>query len=42
MKVYNKKKDIVGLDIKPEFPKKPDFILNNNFSKILITKYIIY
>ncbi len=30
---HNKnKKNIVGLDIKPELPKNPDIILNNNFS----------
>lgn len=25
------KKNLVGLDIKPEFPKKPDIVLKNNF-----------
>ena len=34
-KIYHlKKKDnIVGLGIKPEFPKEPDIIINNNFRK---------
>jgi adenylylsulfate kinase-like enzyme len=33
-KIYHQnKKDIVGLDIKPEYPKKPHIILNNNFKK---------
>ena len=33
-KIYFKnKKNIVGLDIKAEFPKKPDIIINNNFDK---------
>jgi adenylylsulfate kinase-like enzyme len=33
-KIYNKnKKNIVGLDIIPEFPKNPDIILINNFKK---------
>ena len=33
-KIYHKnKKYIVGLDIKPEFPKKPDIVLINNFKK---------
>ena len=33
-KIYHKKiNDIVGLDIKPELPKKPDIILNNKFQK---------
>ena len=33
-KIYHQvKKDIVGLDIKPEYPKKPDIILNNKFQK---------
>ena len=31
-KIYHKKNvgDIVGLSIKPEFPRNPDIILNNN------------
>ena len=32
-KVYKKKTKLVGIDIKPEFPKKPDIIINNNFNK---------
>jgi len=33
-KIYHQNiKNIVGLDIKPEYPKKPDIILNNNFNK---------
>ncbi len=30
---HQNKKNIVGIDIKPEFPKKPHIILNNNFKK---------
>tara|TARA_B100000073_G_scaffold97871_1_gene77780 strand:+ start:135 stop:665 length:531 start_codon:yes stop_codon:yes gene_type:complete len=32
-KIYHKKniRDIVGLDIQPEFPKKPDIIIHNDF-----------
>ena len=33
-KIYHKKiKEIVGVDIPAEFPKKPNIILNNNFNK---------
>jgi len=32
-KVYKSKKNIVGLDIKPEFPKKPNIIIRNNFDR---------
>jgi len=33
-KLYLKnKKNLVGIDIKPELPKRPDIILKNNFSK---------
>tara|TARA_B100000035_G_C20996882_1_gene552963 strand:- start:780 stop:1301 length:522 start_codon:yes stop_codon:yes gene_type:complete len=33
-KIYHKnKKHIVGLDIKPEFPKKPDIVIVNDFKK---------
>ena len=33
-KIYkNNIKNIVGKDIRPEFPKKPDIIVKNNFSK---------
>ena len=30
---YRSKKDIVGIDIKPEFPKKPHIKIVNNFKK---------
>ena len=37
-KIYHQdKKNIVGLDIKPEYPKKPDIILHNNFKKNIDT-----
>ena len=46
-KLYFKKKQIMGVQIKPEFPKKPDIILINDFksnikklSKVLIKKII--
>ena len=34
-KIYNKKRsdDVVGFSIKPEFPKQPDIIINNDFKK---------
>ena len=33
-KLYHKnKKNIVGIDIKPEFPKNPHITIVNNFSK---------
>ena len=34
-KIYHKKniRDIVGVDIKPEFPKKPDIMIVNLFNK---------
>jgi len=34
-KIYHKKNsgDIVGVNIKPEFPKKADIIINNNFKR---------
>tara|TARA_Y100000996_G_C22349557_1_gene572190 strand:+ start:233 stop:751 length:519 start_codon:yes stop_codon:yes gene_type:complete len=32
-KIYKKKTKLVGIDIKPEFPKKPDITINNNFNK---------
>jgi len=33
-KIYNKiKKNIVGLDIKPDYPKKPHIVIHNNFKK---------
>ena len=35
-KIYSKyKTNITGLDLKPEFPKKPDLIINNNFTKTI-------
>ena len=34
-KIYRNKKNIVGLTIKPEFPKKPDIIIDNTFDKNL-------
>ena len=34
-KIYHKKssEDIVGITIKPELPKQPDIVINNNFKK---------
>ena len=34
-KIYHKKNggDIVGITIKPEFPKQPDIRINNDFKK---------
>ena len=32
-KVYNKKKKILGIDILPEYPTKPDFIIENDLLK---------
>jgi len=34
-KIYHRKNigDIVGINIKPEFPQKPHIIINNNFKK---------
>ena len=33
-KIYLKnKKNVVGLDIKPEFPKKPHIVIHNNFDR---------
>ena len=46
-KIYNKKNPgkIIGIDIKPQYPKKPDIIISNSFkltsdkiSKILLNK----
>jgi len=31
--VYSKKKNILGIDIKPEYPRTPDIIIENDFSK---------
>jgi adenylylsulfate kinase len=30
-KIYGQKKNIVGVDIFPEYPNNPDIIINNNF-----------
>ena len=30
-KIYKKNKNVVGLGIKPEFPKSPDIIIVNKF-----------
>ena len=35
-KIYKKNKNIVGVNIKPQFPKKPDIIIENTFSKNLV------
>lgn len=32
-KIYAKTKDLVGLDVKVEYPKKPDLIILNDFNK---------
>ena len=32
-KIYKRKTKLVGIDLKPEFPKKPDIIIKNNFNK---------
>ena len=34
-KIYKKKyiQDVVGLDIKPEFPQSPHIVINNNFGR---------
>ena len=32
-KLYLKTKNLVGLKIKPEYPKNPDIIINNDFKK---------
>ena len=34
-KIYKNKKNIVGINIKPQFPKNPDIIIDNNFNKNL-------
>jgi adenylylsulfate kinase-like enzyme len=31
-KIYKKNKNVVGIDIIPEYPRNPDLIINNNFS----------
>ena len=32
-KIYKNRKNIVGINIKPQFPKNPNIIINNNFNK---------
>ena len=34
-KIYKKNKNIVGINIKPEFPKSPDITIDNKFDKNL-------
>tara|TARA_B110000977_G_C10797683_1_gene385058 strand:+ start:47 stop:589 length:543 start_codon:yes stop_codon:yes gene_type:complete len=34
-KIYKKNKNVVGLSIKPEFPKSPEIMINNSFNKKL-------
>tara|TARA_B100000959_G_C14858983_1_gene573421 strand:- start:25 stop:546 length:522 start_codon:yes stop_codon:yes gene_type:complete len=34
-KLYLKTKNLVGLKIKPEYPKNPDIIINNDFTKTI-------
>lgn len=34
-KIYKNKKNIVGINIKPQFPKNPDIIIENKFDKDL-------
>ena len=36
--IYRNKRNLVGVNIKPQFPKKPDIILDNTFQKNL--KYL--
>ena len=36
--IYRNKKNLVGVNIKPQFPKKPDITLDNTFQKNL--KYL--
>ena len=42
-KKFYSQKNVVGIDIKPNFPKKPDIIINNNYKKNInqISKDII-
>ncbi len=35
--IYRLKKNLVGVDILPDFPKHPDIIINNNFTKPIKT-----
>ena len=32
---FRNKKNVVGLDIKPEFPKKPHIVIHNDFNKTI-------
>ena len=34
-KIYKKKKNIVGVNIKPQFPKNPHIVIDNTFDKDL-------
>ena len=34
-KIYKKNKNVVGVNIKPEFPKSPDITIDNKFNKNL-------
>jgi adenylylsulfate kinase-like enzyme len=34
-KIYENKKNVVGVNIKPQFPKNPDIIIDNTFDKNL-------
>ena len=36
-KFYSSGKEIVGINIKPEFPKYPDIVINNNFKESINT-----
>ncbi len=33
--IYKRNKNVVGVTIRPQFPKKPDIIINNTFDKTL-------
>ena len=32
-KLYKKKKNVVGLDIRPDIPKRPHIVIENNFDR---------
>ena len=32
-RLYSQTKNLVGLNVRAEFPKKPDIIINNNFKE---------
>ena len=34
-KIYRKKKNVVGINIKPQFPKNPDIVINNTLDNNL-------